>query len=544
MGKIGDLIVRLQLKYEDYQKGLKKADKETKGFAANLNKGINLVKAAWAGVGVAAVAAGKKLVEEMSKASNRVGDMMTVLSKQVGAVWHTMITSITAGFDNFLARAASSARAAKALQEMEDAEFEMLNSVALKRSEIADQLVQWEIDARSATKSYEKRKKAAEDYLEAVKDIYAIERDFYKEISEQSKKSWLESSSTPTGTILGYSESNAGALHQFLKEYGEDKSLQEAVKNYRQAWDEAGELWNRTESGKKALRWVNENRQDWGQTTYRRFALDLGWSYEEQHNDQQNGKVVKYIKKADDATAAFKEGTKRMQNVLNSLTKEVQEQAEAEAIAAAKKAEEALAFITDFEAEIEDDLEIEPIDWSAIIGNPEAELKDIVENWKNTQEEITMLNNMLEDAIVSSMSNSMQAITDMIAGVEGADAKAVLATLLQPFANTMTQLGEMLIVEGLGIKAFEESLKTLNPAVAIGAGVALLALGAALSTGIQALANTGGGASTATTSAAGATSSAGGIETYEQEITVHVVGEISGDKIVLAGQKTLNKWSR
>jgi hypothetical protein len=32
--------------------------------------------------------------------------------------------------------------------------------------------------------------------------------------------------------------------------------------------------------------------------------------------------------------------------------------------------------------------------------------------------------------------------------------------------------------------------------------------------------------------------------TYQQEVTVHVVGEISGDKIVLAGQKTLNKWNR
>lgn len=542
MGKIGDLIVRLQLKYEDYQKGLKKADKETKGFAANLNKGINLVKAAWAGVGVAAIAAGKKLVEEMSKASNRVGDMMTVLSKQVGAVWHTMITSITAGFDNFLARAASSARAAKALQEMEDAEFEMLNSVALKRSEIADQLVQWEIDSKDATKSYEERKKAAENYLEAVKDIYAIERDFYKDISEQSKKSWLESSTTPTGTILGYSESNAGALHQFLKEYGDDKSLQEAVKNYRQAWDEAGELWNRTESGKKALRWVNENRQDWGQTTYRRFALDLGWSYEEQHNDAQNGKVVEYIKKADDATAAFKNGTKKMQNVLNSLTNEVQEQAEAEAKAAAEKAEEALAFITDFEAEIEDDFRIEPINWDAILGDYEAPLDEFVEKWEKTQEEIAQLNGMIEAAIVSAASNGMQALTDMIVGIEGADASSVLRALMEPFANTAIQLGEMLLAQGIAVEAFKASLESLQGAPAIAAGLTLIALGSAMRTGIQALAS-GGGASTATTSAAG-TTSAGSVETYEQEITVHVVGEISGDKIVLSGQKTLNKWSR
>ena len=45
MSKIGDLIVRLQLKYQDYEKGLKKAEKDTKGFASNLGKGIGKIKA-------------------------------------------------------------------------------------------------------------------------------------------------------------------------------------------------------------------------------------------------------------------------------------------------------------------------------------------------------------------------------------------------------------------------------------------------------------------------------------------------------------------
>ena len=34
MGKIGDLIVRLQLKHEDYKKGLKQAEKEIENQAA------------------------------------------------------------------------------------------------------------------------------------------------------------------------------------------------------------------------------------------------------------------------------------------------------------------------------------------------------------------------------------------------------------------------------------------------------------------------------------------------------------------------------
>ena len=71
----------------------------------------------------------------------------------------------------------------------------------------------------------------------------------------------------------------------------------------------------------------------------------------------------------------------------------------------------------------------------------------------------------------------------------------------------------------------------------------LIALGTALSAGIQALS----GSTSKSASAGGvgtADSSNRSYETYEQEITVHVVGEIAGDKIVLAGQKTLNKWNR
>jgi hypothetical protein len=98
----------------------------------------------------------------------------------------------------------------------------------------------------------------------------------------------------------------------------------------------------------------------------------------------------------------------------------------------------------------------------------------------------------------------------------------------------------MLIAQGLAIGAFKESLKSLQPGVAIAAGTALLAVGAALSSGIQALA----GGPRGTTTEAGASTGRNDFETYEQEITINVVGEISGDKIVLVGEKTLNKWRR
>ena len=550
MGKIGDLIVRLQLKHEDYKKGLKQAEKDTKGFGANLNKGIGAIKAAWAAVGVAVIAAAKTMITEMSKASNRVGDLMAVLSKQVGAVWQTMITSITAGFDNFLARAESSAKAAKALQEMEDAEYEMLNSVKLKRAELEQQLIKWEIESKDATKSYADRQRAAEKYLEAVKDIYGIEMKYYKDLAKQSMATWLQSASTPKGSILGYSEANAKALYKFLKEYGSDTGLQDAIKNYRTAWDEAGELWNRTEAGKNALRWVNENRQDWGQTQYRRFALDLGWAYEEQKNDELNGsKLVDNIEKYLRAVAAYDTETKKMQNNLNALTAQLEKTNEvgSETIADEAIAVDSLGLalekLTTIQAPaLQMNLpDIIPDDWlERNRENIDAALAEAMRLQQITNE----INSQFNDAVVGSLSGATQALADCIMGIEGADASQVLAALLQPFAQTMISLGEILLAEGTAIEVFKTSLSSLNGAAAIGAGIGLIALGSALAAGIKAL----GGASSSSASGGGydSASSSGsrGIETYEQEITVHVVGEIAGDKIVLAGQKTLNKWNR
>lgn len=546
MGKIGDLIVRLQLKHQDYEKGLKKAEKDTKGFAASLNKGINLIKGAWAAVGVAAVAAGKKLVDEMKKASNNVGDFMNVKAQEIGAVWHTMITSITSGFDNFLNRAKATSKAAKALAELEDAEYEMLNSTKLMRSELELQKTLLEIDAKDATKSYDERIKAAKEYLTVTEQIYKIEEEYYKKLATQSVKSWLESSSSPKGSVLGYSESNAAALYKFLKEYGHDTGLQDAVKNYRQAWKEAGELWNRTASGKAALKWVNQNRQDVGQTNYRRFALDLGWSYEEQHNDAQNGaKLVDYIDKYLKSTAAYTDATKKMQNALHSLEaarqKELEKQTNevAEDIDYISEALDKLPAIT--APAIQLDLpDIIPDDW---LERNREKIDAAVAEAMRLQQITNEINQQFNDAVVASLSGATQAIVDCIAGIEGADASQVLAALLQPFAQTMVSLGEILIATGTGVEIFKDSLMTLQGPPALAAGLALVALGTALSAGIQALA----GSTSKSTSAGGvgaSDSSNRSYETYEQEITVHVVGEIAGDKIVLAGQKTINKWNR
>jgi hypothetical protein len=140
------------------------------------------------------------------------------------------------------------------------------------------------------------------------------------------------------------------------------------------------------------------------------------------------------------------------------------------------------------------------------------------------------------------MSNGLQAITDMMAGIEGANAGAVLGALMQPFADTAIQLGEMLIAQGLGVEAFKKSLESLNGVAAIAAGAALVALGSAMRSGISALSKGGGAASTASYSGGG--SSYGNVQNYQSEMTIYVEGKIRGSDIVLAGNKTIKNWNR
>ena len=152
------------------------------------------------------------------------------------------------------------------------------------------------------------------------------------------------------------------------------------------------------------------------------------------------------------------------------------------------------------------------------------------------------INMAFQNAVVGSLSGATQALTDCIAGIEGADASQVLAALLEPFASTMTQMGEMLIIEGAGIKAFKESLKSLNPAVAIGAGMALLALGAALSSGLRKLGSSAGSAGASASSSSVSTSVAN--QDFQTEQTIYVKGKISGADILIAGDNQKNKWRK
>lgn len=124
--------------------------------------------------------------------------------------------------------------------------------------------------------------------------------------------------------------------------------------------------------------------------------------------------------------------------------------------------------------------------------------------------------------------------------------EAVGKTLLSSLGNVLTELGKMAIQTGIGILAIQTALKTLNPYVAIAAGVALVALGGAVTSSVQGLGSSGGGSgsyssgrdykSPASSSSFGSSSAGAGGGT--------VVFEIDGQKLVGVLSNTLDKNSR
>lgn len=502
MGKIGDLFVRLGLKSDGFKKGMQDAKKETQGFGNTLKNMKAGAVAVWAAIGAAVT----KFAQDFLQATNRIGDAWAVTMSKVKAEYNTVLAEIStykpdfSNFRNFfknewawikktIFNAKEAGDAAAEMTKAFDAEFELMNSVKLQRQQVQQELNELYARMRDTTLSNADRQAAADRYKALLQPIADAEVAVYSNMLDAAIKAWQ------AGNDLDRAYSTQEMV-EFFSKIG-------------------------TEYEKMAAKFP-----------------DLMRVYETRKGDATNQPIFDIIGKYQQAANQMSDVDRVLSRTTNSIHANVVRELEGIAAAVKEYGQEDLTL--ELEIDLEFDLAKEEMD--ALNAWLDQETSSLANSLKEKYDDITALNDMLEQSFIESFSGATQALTDALFGIEGAGIEQVMAALLQPFARAATQLGEMLIAQGIGIAAFKESLKTLQPAVAIAAGSALVALGAALSSGIQALA--GGGASSTSASVSAAGASAGTVESYEQDITIHVVGEISGDKIILAGQKTLNKWSR
>lgn len=118
---------------------------------------------------------------------------------------------------------------------------------------------------------------------------------------------------------------------------------------------------------------------------------------------------------------------------------------------------------------------------------------------------------VVENGAQQTLGDFAFAIGDALAN-GGNVVKAAGAALLGGLASVLNQLGQLAIGTGLAIEGIKKALQTLNPAVAIGAGVALIALAGFVSAKAQSLGNFrgGGGSSVGNSGVGGGSSFVGG----------------------------------
>lgn len=550
MGKISDLWVKLGLKKEGFDKGMQDVQTKAKDTESKFEKIKEKGMAVWAAIGAAVIKFGQELVS----ATNQAEDKWAMLTSKARAAWDAFVRGLVnnSSWSQFWADLKSSLAAAEQLTEALDADTEILNSIKIQKARMGNELEELNIAMRDQTKSYEERAAAAKRYMGLVDPIYAKEIERVNKLKDAQYEAFIAGSGWAQGA--GYNQANQKVWEEMLVAYGDltkiealgGKTFAEALAatpdRYDREKESLDDFVTRFAQEKKALYDYAAQRFGLTQKQAAEWIAAFYSHYETHANGEQVDALVNAILQGYDADKARNAETRKVQSAYNSAIAAMQKEAEAEK----KVFDDAVAYV---EQSLQDglteiinepiEIEIEPIKFD--LDDADKNIEYLRQRLSELLTDVAKMGTMFNETMTQSVSGGIQAMTDAIMGIDGADATAVLGALLTPFADMAIQLGEMAIATGIGIKAIKTALETLEGPAAIAAGVALVALGSAMKSGVQRLAQGGGGGTTASTYSGG---SAGGVQTYESEMTIYVEGKISGSDIVLAGQRTVNAWKR
>lgn len=545
MGKIGDLWVKLKLKADEYKKGLDSAKGQTKSFSEGLKNLSAAAVAVWGAIGAAAT----KMALDFVKSSQTIGDAWNIAMTQISTRWQQIRAELNRGIAKggvkgfFQALFSGSTEedamdAGKALSQANDAMTEIDYAFRLSMSQTQPKLHELYLKMMNAALSASDREAAAVDYRKTVEAIYEPRVKGLKDIMDKTVEQYL--------VIGGMDKSRytASQTIDLIKMMASDPAkVEKEYNDFYQGYQSIGDkvsgnlvatmetYYNATNEMNSILKRADRTAQSMEHTGLDELIKKLGTSGEAMSEFRAQVTEEAEVIAADEAFQSMsdplEEFEKTHAELLDHLNHKQQIFADMAQDTYAKAAKAAYDYATN------EQIALDLADEAA---------QTALDNLRASQEEAAELNNSFSEAIAAGLSDSAQAFTDMLFNLEGADSSAVLGALLQPFANMSKQLGEMLIIEGLGIKAFKESMKTLNPYVAIAAGAALVALGATISSGIKALSSSGG--SSAMSSGSSATSNANSDTTISTEMTIYVKGKISGKDILISGDNTKKYYGR
>lgn len=529
--KIGDLWVKLGLKKDEFDKGMKEAGEQVSGEGGLLGrlKGLKVgALAVWAGIAAAAV----KMADSFAHTSQRLGDIWDSTMAGMKGAWGTFVAAINStDFSNLGKRMADSFREAKLLANMKDAEFEVMNSIELQKSAMKDELAILQIRMRNQKLSQKDREAAAKEYLTKIKGIYDQEAKYRKQYSIQAQNTYL------TGAEVRQTRRNRETLQTFLTSVAPNQELVKALDEYNK---------NNNRFANESQRTLLKGLQE--QTGLNLATLGKIANYYQSNTDEQAKALVDAIVAERAAAGAFNEETRRIQNLGDNVTvgggkkaKETLEQGMERARAAMDKAiDDSLEHLDD----VFDDLEPVQFEPLEIVPPDMSEWDEFYAKFKHQMELTQDLVDGFKEAAIRGFSDAIQELTDQFAGLSDVNPGNVVKALLTPLADMAIKAGEIIMAEGIATQAAKSALETFGETgwAAVAAGAALMMAGAAAKSGLAALAK--GGTSRTAYSTAGASSARTDTQTIQTEMTVYVTGRISGNDILLSGKKTQDNLNR
>lgn len=548
MGKIGDLWVKLKLKSDEYKKGLDEAKGKTRTFSDGLKSMSNMAVAIWAAIGAAAT----KMALDFIKSSQTIGDAWDIAMTQIS----TRLNQIRSEFNRSFAEhgffkgfwkafwddsgGEDAMDVGKAMSMAQDAMTEIEYAFRINMAQTKPKLHELYLKMMNSALSATDREAAATDYRKQVENIYKPRVAGLKDIMDKTVQQYL--------VIAGMDKNrySTDKTIELIKMMGSQPEKVEAqyndfFKGYQSVGDKiSGNLVNTMEAYYNATNEMNDmlKRADRTAQSMEKTGLD---------------DLIKKLGGKSDGMADFR----------------AQVAEEAEAIAADDAFQKAADPLLEFEnthSEVLDRLNHKQQVFADLVQDSYAQAARAAYEYAQQEQESMDLANeaaetameglqRLEDmsvdigdylgnAFAASVSDSFKTLTDALTGVSDFDAGTLVTALLEPFANMAKQLGEFMMSTGTAILIAKKFAFT-NPGAMIAAGAALTVLGAALSSGIQAISNSLGSGGDASTSSASAGSSTSTTDSnLSTEMTIYVKGKLSGKDIVISGDNARNYYGR
>lgn len=546
MGKIGDLWVKLKLKADEYRKGLDDAKGQTKIFSEGIKKLSTAAVAVWGMIGAAAT----KMALDFVQSSQTMGDAWDIAMTQISTRWQQIRAELNRGiakdgfwkgiWNSFWNDPGESAafKAGKALSQAKDAMTEIDYAFRLNMAQTEPKLHELYLKMMNSALSASDREAAAVDYRKTVEAIYAPRVKGLKDVMDKTIQQYL---------VIGGMDASRYSTSQtidLIKMMGSDpEKVEKEYNDFYEGYQSIGD--------KVSNNLVTTMESFYGATNEMNNLLKRADRTAQSMESTGLDDLIKKLGTAGDAMTAFRtqvseeaevmaadEEFQRMNDPLEDFEKShaeildrINHKNQVFADLAQESFKAAAQAVSDYAIEEQNSLDI-----------ADDAAQTALDNLQKSQERAAEMNKALSDAIGTGLSDSIQAFTDMLVGLEDADASSILSTLMQPFANTARQLGEMLVAQGVAVEVFKESLATLQGAPAIAAGAALIAMSAAISSGIKALGSSAGRSSAM--SSGGSSAGAPSTSTINTEMTIYVKGKISGRDILISGEKSKKYYDR